>query len=352
MPVRTRSDMHIGLDLVLQTLNATPSNRFDPAAKDYFLNTIITEFVNNVINKANKPDEDKRVPFRILTHGDILSKYNDIYTLIKVDDTVLPTLPATDNNYYIYTLPSDLFRFEASYAYVRPYNCITYRSASAPTLALGSAGNVDNGIHKYFVTFVYGTTETDIVSTGVSSITVTDKATAGQVNITGIPLGSTGCTARKIYRTVAGGNWYNAKLVTTISDNVTTSYVDNTADSGLGVVAATNLLDTQLPNVLTNTYDIISFNNNPFGGQRKYIGTILSTNGLHIYHLNRYAINRIGVIYIKKPAILTSSPTVVNCDLPESTHDTIITNTAKFIAAAVSSGNYEQLLMEAKLNEK
>ena len=68
--------MHIGLDLALEVLNATPTNRMDPAVKDYFLNRTISEFVKDVIAKANKPDENKRVPFRILTHGDILSKYN------------------------------------------------------------------------------------------------------------------------------------------------------------------------------------------------------------------------------------------------------------------------------------
>lgn len=352
MPIRTRSDMHIGLDLVLETLNATPTNRMDAPVKDYYLNMTITEFVKNTINRANKPDEDKRIPFRILTYGDILNKYNDIYTLIKTDDTLIPS--STNSEYYLFTLPTDLYRFETSFTNVRPIDCITYSSATAPTVALAGsgAGNVDNGIHKYIVTFVYPSGDTDAIVTGVTSVTVTDKTTNGKVSITNIPLGSTGCTARKIYRTVAGGNWYNAKLLTTISDNTTTSYSDNIADSSLTTALPSNSNDTQLPNILSNTYDVIAFNNNPFGGKKKYIGTTIDTNGFKLYNLNRYAIGRVGIIYIKTPAVLTSTPGVIDCDLPASVHDQIVNDTAKFIAAAVASGNYEQLLMEAKENTK
>lgn len=345
MPIRTRADMHIGLDLALEVLDATPMNRLDPPIKDYFLNRTISEYVKNVVAKANEPDEAKRVPFRLLTHGDIVSKYNNLYTLIKIDDTLLP-LTQIDNNFYQYTLPSDLFRFETSFANVRPIDCILYPSAGAPTLAAAAGTGVDIGLHYYFVTFVYSTVETDINGINVSSITI--AAPNGYVNLTNLPVGATGCTARKIYRSRVGEAWYRGRLLTTISDNTTLTFQDTIADSALGALYIGNSHDTEITNPLLQTYDIISFNNNPYGGKRKYIGTILETNGLRLYHLDRYAISKVGVIYIKKPAILTSSPGVVNCDLPESVHDKIVDDTAKFIAAATTSGNYQQLLMEAK----
>lgn len=350
MPSRTRAEMHIGLDLILETLNSTPSNRMDAAIKDYFLNATITKFVKNVIDKANAPDELKRIPFRILTYGDILNKYNDIYTLIKVDEVNVPTLPLTDDNYSIYSLPTDLFRFEASYSYVKALDCSTIiTAATAPTVALSGtgAGDVDNGVHKYCIVFVYPAGDSSLSYSGIATVTVTDKATNGKVAITNIPLGTTGCTARKIYRTTAGGKVL--KLLATISDNTTTTYVgpDNTADSDLGVVLPVTD-DIQLPNVLTNTYDIISFNSNPYGGKGKYIGTILETNGLQLHHLQRYYINRIGIIYVKNPAILVSVPTEISCDLPGSVHDKIVEDTAQFIAAAVANGSYEHLLNESK----
>lgn len=338
--------MHIGLELALEVLNATPTNRMDPVIKDYFLNRTISEFVKNVINKTNHPDESKRVPFRLLTYGDIINKYNSIYTLIKIDDNLLPILSVIDNSFYKYILPSDLFRFETSFSNVRPVNCITYPSASAPTVAItGTPGYVELGLHYYFITFVYPTEETDVSGIGVANVTLT---TAGQVNITNIPLGLSGCTARKIYRSKVGEKWYQAKLLVTISNNTTTTYLDDIADASLVTIGYSNLNDTQLPNVLLDLYDIIAFNSNPYGGKGKYIGTIIENGGLQLYHLNRYAISKVGIIYVKKPAILTSSPSIINCDLPESVHDEIVDDTARFIAAAITSGNYQQLLMEAK----
>lgn len=348
MPVRTRTDMHIGLDVALEVLNASPTNRLDPAIKDYFLNRTINEYVKGVIAKANKPDESKRVPLRTLTHGDILSKYNDIYTLIKIDESILPST-VIDNNFYQYTLPTDLLRFEASYTNVRPIDCITYPAATPPTLANSvGAGTVDAGAHKYAITFVYPTVETDIIASSIASITVSSSK---NVELTNIPLGLTGCTARKIYRTKLLGNWYVMYLVATINDNITTIYTDSATDASLTTLYSGNTHDTQLPNLLLETYDIIAFNNNPYGGKKKYIGTILETNStvlygtLRVYHNQRYAISRLGIIYIKKPATLTTG---VDCDLPVSVHDTIVDETAKFISAATVSGNYQQLLMEAK----
>lgn len=345
MPIRTRAEMHIGLDLILNVLNATPSNRLDPAVKDYFLNRTISEFIKGEVDKVNKPDESKRVPFRILTYGDILNKYNNLYTLIKVDDTLRP-LTIIDNNFYQYTLPSDLSRFEGSFANVRPLDCIIYPSAIAPIVANSTgAGTVTAGLHYYVITFVYPTLETDINGINVASVTIT---TSKNAELTAIPLGLADCTARKIYRTKVGDPWYKLYYVGTVSGNTTTIYTDSITDASLTIPYSGNLNDTQLFNALLNTYDIIAFNNNPYGGKRKYIGTIIDSTGLKLYHNQRYVISKVGIIYLKKPTIITSSPDITICDLPESVHDNIVEDTAKFISAAVNSGNYQQLLMEAK----
>jgi hypothetical protein len=348
MPVRTRTDMHIGLDIALDVLNASPTNRLDPAIKDYFLNRTINEYVKGVIAKANTSDETKRIPIRALTHGDILSKYNDIYTLIKIDESILPST-SIDNNFYQYILPTDLLRFESSYSFVRPVDCITYPATTPPTLTNSSgAGTVDAGIHKYAITFVYPTVETDIIASSITSITV---GASKNVELTNILPGLTGCTARKIYRTKLLGNWYVMYLVTTIANNTATIYTDSATDASLTTLYTGNTHDTQLTNLLLSTYDIVSFNDNPYGGKKKYIGSILESNStllsgnLRIFHNQRYAISRVGIIYVKKPAILISG---TDCDLPVSVHDTIVDETAKFIAASSMSGNYQQLLMEAK----
>lgn len=120
----------------------------------------------------------------------------------------------------------------------------------APTVALAGAGagNVDNGAHRYLVTFVTADGETQ-AGTVSSAVTVADKTVNGKVSVSGIPLGGSSVTARKIYRTAAGGSTY--LLLATLSDNTTTTYTDNVADSGLGAGApSTNTTGDPLLNML------------------------------------------------------------------------------------------------------
>jgi hypothetical protein len=103
----------------------------------------------------------------------------------------------------------------------------------APTVAVGSAG-VLTGAYTYKVTFVTAQGET---SGGTTSATV--NPSSQQVNLSAIPVGAATLpvpvTARKIYRSKAGGIDGFQQLVTTLNDNTTTTYTDNTADGSLGV---------------------------------------------------------------------------------------------------------------------
>ena len=112
---------------------------------------------------------------------------------------------------------------------------IEFTSVPAPTALtaalITTAGNVDAGDHKYVVTYVTDFGETDF---GTASNEVTNDGSNQQNALSSIPIGAIGdVTARKIYRTKAG-NSSNYYLLTTISDNTTTVYTDNTADSSLG----------------------------------------------------------------------------------------------------------------------
>lgn len=98
---------------------------------------------------------------------------------------------------------------------------------TAPTVAAGGAGNVDAGSHKWKIVFVSligessGSPESAELVLGVSS----------QVNLTDIPLGPSGTTARRIYRTLAGGITYYQ--VDTIPNNTATIYTDDTDDASI-----------------------------------------------------------------------------------------------------------------------
>lgn len=109
--------------------------------------------------------------------------------------------------------------------------------SSAPVAALASpavAGSVTAGTHKYKVTFTNALGETT-PSAESNEITVVDAGVNGKVNITGIPLGEPGTTSRILYRTEAAGSTF--KLLATIADNTTTTYLDNIADGSLGADA-------------------------------------------------------------------------------------------------------------------
>lgn len=112
---------------------------------------------------------------------------------------------------------------------------------AAPTVAAGASGN-PNGTYKCQVTFV--TAQGETVGGTEAPITVTNA----QIYWSAIPLGPIGTTARKLYRTVAGGSSGTEKLVTTLSDNTTTTYTDNVADGSLGAtVPSSNTSGTGNP---------------------------------------------------------------------------------------------------------
>jgi len=97
------------------------------------------------------------------------------------------------------------------------------------------AGNLDNDDYNYKYTFVSAIGETDVSDAAGAAVTVADNTVNGQVLVSGIVAGPTGTTARKVYRTEGGGAAY--KLLTTIADNETTTFLDNVADGSLGAAA-------------------------------------------------------------------------------------------------------------------
>ena len=110
------------------------------------------------------------------------------------------------------------------------FTSVTVAGACTAALIATGTGNVDNGTHTYKVEFVTTIGGTGI-ATAVASNTVTVDGTHKQVSLTGIPVSSSGAvTSRKIYRTTVAGTYL---LLTTIGDNVTTTYTDNTADASL-----------------------------------------------------------------------------------------------------------------------
>lgn len=96
----------------------------------------------------------------------------------------------------------------------------------APTTAEGAAGNL-TGTYQYKQTNVTASGETE---PGPASVALTVAAKAITVTIQVSPVHRV--TSRKLYRTEDAGVTWN--LVTTVSDNSTTTYSDDTADVSAG----------------------------------------------------------------------------------------------------------------------
>lgn len=104
---------------------------------------------------------------------------------------------------------------------------------AAPTAACSGtlAAGTTLGIGQYIYVYTYANADGETLASPTFSITTTSGNQ--KVNLTGITVGPTGTTARKVYRTAVGGG-VNLKLLTTIADNVTTTFADTVADGSLG----------------------------------------------------------------------------------------------------------------------
>lgn len=122
-----------------------------------------------------------------------------------------------------------------------------YPATTTHTAATSSNGTL-TGAYRYKVAFVNSST----VQSDVGPANATFTATAESILVSSIPVApqSYGISSRYLYRTEAGGSTY--RLLTTINDNTTTTYVDNISDSALGATAPT---DQGVP----PTYDVIEY---------------------------------------------------------------------------------------------
>lgn len=132
----------------------------------------------------------------------------------------------------------------------------TRHGVYAPTSAMSTVSattstGVLTGGYRYKITGI----NSGLVESDVGPATTTLAVTSAKIIVTDIQTyaASYGINQRKLYRTVTSGTTF--LLLTTLSDNTTTSYVDNTADGSLGATAPT---DQAVP----VNYSIIKYHQN------------------------------------------------------------------------------------------
>lgn len=117
--------------------------------------------------------------------------------------------------------------YDNNFVYDGTTDNLTWELGACKALLTADGSNLDSGAtYKYKITF-----DTDAIVNGAVSNTVTTNAGNRKVTLSNIPLGPVGCANRKIYRTEGGGAAF--KLLATLSDNTTTTYVDDIADGSL-----------------------------------------------------------------------------------------------------------------------
>ncbi|KIL42090.1 hypothetical protein SD70_02585 [Gordoniibacillus kamchatkensis] len=115
----------------------------------------------------------------------------------------------------------------------------------AITAAINTTTGNLTGDYQYKVAFITGYWKGPVGTgtlytqgnTGGGPASNTVSPSGQQVNLSGIPIGGTGVVARAIYRTKAGGSTFY--FLQQINDNVSTTWVDNIADSALTQVMPT-----------------------------------------------------------------------------------------------------------------
>lgn len=114
--------------------------------------------------------------------------------------------------------------------YIGVNSPLTNSVGSAVTISAWNGGNLSTGNYYYKLTYLTESGETTGSATS-NMVSITTPASFAKVNVTGVAVGGDRVTARKLYRTEADGATF--KLVTTISNNTATTYLDNIADANL-----------------------------------------------------------------------------------------------------------------------
>lgn len=163
---------------------------------------------------------------------------------ISCDDTNLANLVAAMTQAFV-TTASVTYADRAAHgllgtADIGPLAFCPAQPVPAPaTYTAGSAGNLIGNYH-YREVLISGYKNMDgtYFVSGFSSAaprTAFDVAPSSQqVSITNLPLGTTGCIGRAIYRSAAGGAAGSEKYCGIVWDNMTTTFTDNLTDLQIG----------------------------------------------------------------------------------------------------------------------
>jgi hypothetical protein len=153
--------------------------------------------------------------------------------------TAISNTSAVDSYFYVF------LEFNGS-----PGGSAVFNQVPLTNIPVGSAEVTSRKLYRRFNgsgTFKLVTTLADNTTRSYTDTTLnaslgaaapsSNTATAQRVAVSGIAIGASPTTSRKVYRTAVGGS--QLKLLTTIANNTATTFADSTADGSLGANAPT-----------------------------------------------------------------------------------------------------------------
>lgn len=150
------------------------------------------------------------------------------------NSTTTQTMTYATPTIYDFSIDNSTVVHKDNFSFSEP-GALDYNNGTIPAAPTSNAptgvGSCTSGTHFWFVTFVTNNVESRM------SPASTVQTCSGSNNepLTAIPLGPSGTTARKIYRTASAALATDtAFLVGTISDNSTVTFTDSLADTSLG----------------------------------------------------------------------------------------------------------------------
>lgn len=346
----TPQEMHIGIDLDLQKLNANVTSSIEPEEKDWFLTEEMFRFIKQRIRRISN---DKKLGLQ-----EDQKRYDDLEDLIttailpvyiKDTNSVFTFLPA---NYFSLINDRSLTKDLCGQAYSPIVSDISLYTAfwefpsnstdlyKTMIIVLNSVtifrvidyfpNGIPNESSRFELINLIIQTFNSIANFECKYESYQDKYKKGS-----IVLASTNNT------TFTLKNTYNVTPVDQVFSITSTTYSKIstvvTAKEHANRLSKTELIYSQLDTSFDNTY---------------YFSPIstLQKSKLNAWHSKKFILSGLNIDYIRRPRKISLSLNQ-SCELSEDVHSEIVASTAKRLAGITQSEDYKNLINENLLKE-
>lgn len=391
----TIKEMHIGIDLGLQSINSNVFGNLQKEEKDFYINTTISEFIKAVLL------DEKNTIYNLITYADIRGYFEALQAYVK---SVELDINVMLSERYVYgSLPSNNSMIELSSGNLIDgvkYKVITADSIDLSDYGLASAVDgsefvckISNLVGAAFslkvsgkyrilntagATFpgainntpgeVFVATGTSVVGGHASTeLEVLEQSPTWETSTKIIALTDIGYYLMLVSRSAIKKNSQSissgalVKGTKYVVDTVGTTDFSSFGGWATNDVDAIFVCDTNgtptwqgstiLKEILTpanrlvKVQDVFQFLDHSFGSAPSSPISIMADNTLRVYYKDGYSIERLYLDYVRQPRKVDINASI-DSDLPSSLHPTIVDLTIKRISAFTGNPNYPVIAEE------